>query len=115
MNPGYGESLHSGFGEPAALLKTTRGSPRDALQMSGDWRAAAEAWRDWLSLQPQMEVLRLLADGLRNAEIANALFISPKTVDHHVSAILSKLGAQTRAEAVSLVLQSGLVTRNKEL
>jgi DNA-binding CsgD family transcriptional regulator len=59
----------------------------------------------------QMEVLALIADGLSNNEIAERLFISPKTVDHHVSAILSKLDARTRAEAVSLALQSGLINK----
>jgi DNA-binding CsgD family transcriptional regulator/tetratricopeptide (TPR) repeat protein len=57
----------------------------------------------------QMEVLALMTDGLANAEIAERLFISPKTVDHHVSAILAKLAAHTRAEAVSVALQSGLI------
>ena len=47
----------------------------------------------------ECEVLALVAEGLRNAEIAGRLFISVKTVDHHVSAILGKLGARTRGEA----------------
>jgi DNA-binding CsgD family transcriptional regulator/tetratricopeptide (TPR) repeat protein len=147
-----------------------------ALQMSGDWRAAAEAWREIgcpyeqamaladgdeparrtsleilerLGAGPaaerlrqvlraagargiprgprpstkknpagltsrQVEVLGLMADGLSNAEIADRLFISPKTVDHHVSAILAKLEARTRAEAVSIALQSGLINQNRE-
>jgi len=47
----------------------------------------------------ELEVLRLVAEGLRNAEIADRLFVSPKTVDHHVSALLGKLGARSRSEA----------------
>jgi DNA-binding CsgD family transcriptional regulator/tetratricopeptide (TPR) repeat protein len=144
-----------------------------ALQVRGDWRAAAEAWRqigcpyeeavalsdgdksaqlaaleifESLGARPmaerlqqalrqkgvrglprgprqstkenpagltnrQMEVLAAIADGLSNAEIAERLFISPKTVDHHVSAILAKLDARTRAEAVSRALQSGLINK----
>jgi DNA-binding NarL/FixJ family response regulator len=57
-----------------------------------------------------MEVLALLSDGCTNTEIAERLFISSKTVDHHVSAILAKLDAHTRAEAVSVALQSNLIT-----
>jgi DNA-binding CsgD family transcriptional regulator len=49
----------------------------------------------------ELEVLELVADGLRNAEIADRLVVSRRTVDHHVSAILRKLGAQTRGEAVA--------------
>jgi len=61
----------------------------------------------------EMEVLTLLADGLRNAEIAGRLFISAKTVDHHVSAILAKLGARNRGEAVRLATSLGAASRTK--
>jgi DNA-binding CsgD family transcriptional regulator len=47
------------------------------------------------------EVLTLLGEGLSNADIAARLSISAKTVDHHVSAILAKIGAHTRGEAVA--------------
>jgi ATP/maltotriose-dependent transcriptional regulator MalT len=57
----------------------------------------------------QMEVLSLMSEGCINARIAERLFISNKTVDHHVSAILAKLDARTRAEAVSIALQSDLI------
>jgi DNA-binding NarL/FixJ family response regulator len=53
-------------------------------------------------------VLALVADGLRNGEIAERLFLSPKTVDHHVSAILRKLSVRTRAEASSEAVRLGL-------
>jgi DNA-binding CsgD family transcriptional regulator len=44
----------------------------------------------------QLEILELLAEGLTNAEIASRIYITPKTVEHHVSAILAKLGVQSR-------------------
>jgi DNA-binding CsgD family transcriptional regulator len=50
----------------------------------------------------ETEILALLSEGLRNAVIAKRLFVSTKTVDHHVSAILAKLGVPSRAEAVAL-------------
>ena len=49
----------------------------------------------------ESEILELVAEGLRNAEIAERLVLSVRTVDHHVSAILRKLGARTRGEAVA--------------
>ena len=49
----------------------------------------------------ESQVLELVAEGLRNAEIAQRLFLSQRTVDKHVSAILRKLGAHNRSEAVA--------------
>ena len=49
----------------------------------------------------QLEILRLVATGLSNAEIARRLVVSPRTVDHHVAAILQKLGVHTRRDAAA--------------
>ena len=57
----------------------------------------------------ELEVLDLLCDGLRNAEIAQRLVVSEKTVGHHVSAILRKLGAHTRGEASAQAVKLGLI------
>jgi DNA-binding NarL/FixJ family response regulator len=57
----------------------------------------------------EMEVLRLLAQGKTNKEIAAALVISERTVKFHVGSILSKLGAGNRTEAVTIAAQRGLV------
>jgi DNA-binding CsgD family transcriptional regulator len=137
-----------------------------ALEISGDWRAAARAWKAlgcpyehasmlaWYGAEPEQrqalsildqlgaapaaralrkqmrargvrgvprgsrastrrnprgltrreaETLTLLSEGLRNSAIAKRLFVSTKTVDHHVSAILVKLGVSSRAEAVAMI------------
>jgi DNA-binding CsgD family transcriptional regulator len=154
----------------AAEVNTSPATPY-ALQMSGNWRAAAEAWKkigcpyeeamaladgdesaqrealeifERLGAGPsaeklrqamratgirglprgprsstkenpagltnrQLEVLALMAEGASNATIGERLFISSKTVDHHVSAILAKLDVHTRAEAVLRALQSGVL------
>jgi len=57
----------------------------------------------------QAEVLQLLDEGLSNIEIADRLFVSPRTVEHHVSAVLSKLDSSTREEAVETASEQGLL------
>ena len=59
----------------------------------------------------ELEVLRLIADGLSNAEIASKLVISEKTVKGHVSNILGKLHMLDRTQAAVFAWQQGLVTR----
>jgi DNA-binding CsgD family transcriptional regulator/tetratricopeptide (TPR) repeat protein len=58
----------------------------------------------------EAEVLQLLADGLSYAEVADRLVLSEKTVGHHVSAVLRKLGEPTRSRAVAAALRLGVIT-----
>jgi DNA-binding CsgD family transcriptional regulator len=62
----------------------------------------------------QLEVLLLLAEGLHNSEIADRLSTTPKTVEHHVSAVLAKLEVRSRAEAVRRAYQLGLVPHSPQ-
>jgi DNA-binding NarL/FixJ family response regulator len=59
----------------------------------------------------EVEVLALVAQGLRNSDVAERLFLSPKTVDHHVSAILRKLDVRTRGEASAEAVRLGLTSQ----
>jgi NarL family two-component system response regulator LiaR len=58
----------------------------------------------------EREVLALMVEGLNNNQIADRLVVSSSTAKFHVSSILSKLGAASRTEAVSIALQNNLVT-----
>jgi DNA-binding NarL/FixJ family response regulator len=61
----------------------------------------------------EQEILELLADGQSNEEIAASLFISVRTVEHHVSAILGKLGAATRKDAAKEAIKLGLTPTDR--
>lgn len=81
-------------------------SPEAAVRLMREVRApdAPETLTD-----REMDVLRLLADGQSNKEIAGNLSIGEKTVKTHVSSILSKLDVQSRTQAVLAAMRSGLI------
>jgi DNA-binding NarL/FixJ family response regulator len=56
-----------------------------------------------------VQVLGLIADGLRNSEIAAQLFLSEETVGHHVSSVLRKRGVQTRRQAAEHAIRAGII------
>jgi DNA-binding NarL/FixJ family response regulator len=73
-----------------------------------------EARRDALALLDELtererEVLQLLAQGMRNDDIAHKLFISPQTVQTHVRNLLAKLGVHSKLEAVAFAVKHGAI------
>ncbi|MDR6287680.1 DNA-binding CsgD family transcriptional regulator/tetratricopeptide (TPR) repeat protein [Inquilinus ginsengisoli] len=62
----------------------------------------------------EVEILGCLAEGLSNGRIGDRLHVSSKTVDHHVSSVLAKLGAATRGEAVRIAHEQNLMAKNGE-
>jgi DNA-binding NarL/FixJ family response regulator len=100
----------------AAIRATAKGgswldprvTPRllDALRGSGRRQAARELER---LTERELEVLRLMATGATNPEIAARLFVGERTVKTHVGAIFTKLGVRDRAAAIVLAFDAGLV------
>jgi NarL family two-component system response regulator LiaR len=60
----------------------------------------------------ELEVLRLMAQGLPNRKIAEQLLVNERTIKHHVSEILSKLGVDNRTQAITFAATHGLITFN---
>jgi DNA-binding NarL/FixJ family response regulator len=85
--------------KPAAALASRRLREMGARGIPRGPRASTSADADGLTSR-ERDVLDLLADNLSNAEIAARLFLSEKTVAHHVSAILGKMDVRSRAAAV---------------
>ncbi len=61
----------------------------------------------------EREVVELLAEGLTNAELAERLFISPKTAAVHVSNILAKLGMASRSEVAAFAVREGMAAASR--
>jgi DNA-binding CsgD family transcriptional regulator len=105
---GEPEAMHDaleifvGIGSAPAAAKVRRLLQQDGIKVPTP-RGPRPATRSHPAglTRREAEVLALLRDGLTNSDIAGRLFLSSRTVDHHVSSILAKLGVSTRAEAVA--------------
>jgi HD-GYP domain-containing protein (c-di-GMP phosphodiesterase class II) len=82
---------------------------RAVVEAAGHQPARARpAWPEGLS-DREVDVLRLVARGLSNRQVAATLFISPRTAAHHVQHIYSKIGVSTRAAAAMFAVEHGLL------
>jgi DNA-binding CsgD family transcriptional regulator/tetratricopeptide (TPR) repeat protein len=86
---------------PAALALRKQMRERGVRKVPRGARVSTRSHPQGLT-QREAQILSLLSDGLRNSAIARRLFVSTKTIEHHVSAILTKLGVQTRAQAIAM-------------
>ena len=105
-----GPEIVSAIEAAAAGLVVLDGTDIDTLLRapSTATRAGSEALVEGLTPR-EMEVLRLLAAGLGNKEIASRLAISEHTVKFHVASIMGKLGAASRTEAMTQGIRHGLI------
>src|SRR5690606_1170943 len=105
----------------AVRVLQTIGAPRAAHVLAAELRArgvrglprgvrAATRANPAGLTRKQLEVLELLGQGLSNAEIADRLYITSKTAEHHVGAVLAKLGVTSRAQAAARARQMGLLS-----
>lgn len=93
---------------PAARLIRRELRRSGVLAVRAGPRASTRSNRFGLTRREQ-EVLDLVAEGLGNSEISRRLFISERTVDHHVSAVLTKMGVRSRGQAASVAVGLGPV------
>ncbi len=90
-------------------------APKVASRLIGEWRDdRSEGMRDYMQLTDrEQEVLALIAQGLSNANIAEELVISEKTVKSHVSNILSKLHLADRTQVAVFAWREGIMKKEE--
>jgi DNA-binding NarL/FixJ family response regulator len=99
----------------AAIRSAASGHPvmrsEDLVALFSRLRGAPERQTRWLTAR-EMEVLRLLARGRSTEEIGSELFVAANTVRNHVSRILTKLGAHSKLEAVTIAARDHIISRS---
>jgi Response regulator containing a CheY-like receiver domain and an HTH DNA-binding domain len=95
--------------DPDELLARVRTALRRSQSVGGKSKSNHAAPIATLLTAREQEVLRLLAKGQNQIEIARALVISPKTVASHLQSVMAKLGVHSRAHAVARAYEAGLI------
>lgn len=93
---------------PYIIFPRSEGNIRDVLEQVSSHQTQPATLITSKLTKREVEVLRLIAKGLTNADIADRLFLSDGTVRNHVSAILTKLGVYDRTQAAVIAIQHGL-------
>jgi len=99
LGPSIARRVIEQFSAPTPPAPALATAPRIAPELFGEL------------MQRELEVLGLIAQGLRNPDIAERLVISEKTVQNHISNIFAKLQVNDRSQAIVRALQGGLVDR----
>jgi non-specific serine/threonine protein kinase len=90
------------------LEEVAQALPQQAVVPDGAQSPEQTSQQPSLLTEREREVLRLVAQGCSNKAIARQLFLSPSTVNHHLTSVFTKLGVNTRAQAVAEAAQRGL-------
>ena len=102
-------ALHSGLSvlDPSSLESVT--APKPVVNASAPSVSMSRTAENSTLTRRENEVLVLLAEGLSNKEIAAKLSISEHTAKFHVTAVMDKVDARNRADAVAIILREGLI------
>ena len=95
------QEARSGRLDPECVRAVAEAAGQPAPKVRTEWPAGLS--------DREVEVLRLVARGLSNRAIAGSLYISPRTAEHHVQHIYTKIGASTRAAAALFAMEHGLL------
>ena len=104
-------TVRAQLGEEAFAIAWQEGrtmSPEQALAASGELSASPPTYPNGLTTR-EVEVLRVVAQGLTNEQVAQRLVISPRTVDMHLTSIYSKIGVSSRGAATRYAMEHHLL------